>query len=1274
MKLRCARTRALYAVSAFCCISVSPFIWAQTPSAAGPATSPEEETIQLSPFVVDASKDQNGYRANSTLAGTRVRTDLKDVASAISVVTEQFLKDTGSHDNSDLLVYTPSTEVAGIRGNFTGVAGTGIFQENTISTSTRVRGLDQADNTRDYFLTDIPWDSFNVGRVDLQRGPNSILFGIGSPAGIINNSVNDAAYKTTHHVESLMDQWGRFRESIDLNQVLVPQVASIRIAGLKDDRKYEQRPAFNNTTRWYGALRLDPKLFSEENHTTIRVKYEDGKVRSNNPRQLPPVDELTRWFTTGADAYGNPGYNHQTINQFSVANKGPDGKLYPGRTGSTLASAMFELGGWAQGRSYWPDIINYYEATPTNLNSVKNGNQPGGTPIKTITAEPNLNLTNNAGVDQVIGFRPMGVPSESQYAAYVGQTSGFPGKAIPGGAYYADTVLTDPSIFNFYKYLLDGPNKNEWQNWKAFNASFEQSFFNDRFAIQIAYDDQKYDNGAHQWMTGSNYAISVDVNETYADGSPNPNVGRPYVANAASAPSLNYSNETHRDTFRVTPTYEFRPEDVGLKGTVAKIVGKHNFTGVFDRYTQVNRYMNWAEYATTADYTIDNSLNDATHVPDLKGLGSGRSFEWLTYVGPSLAGKSTASGANLQPITFKIAPPAQESTWNFNARWNKPTNPNDPGYVDPNAPFTFTNYQNGQVVTSGTQKQNPANYVGWQNEHITWMYDSDPNQFPSLVMAAQRSRFRDTSRGIVWQGKMLDGDLVPTFGWRKDVISNYQTVARTDPITAFTSLDFPDDPTSRTDIRGESKSWGFVYHFPKSLTGKLPGDTTFSVYYDRSKNFKADSARLNLAGLHIPNATGDTKEYGITMTTLNDKLLLKVGWFKTRVANATLGVTSGNSIGGLGNNAYFIADGSIWGYAWAAALQDGILGRTPASNYWDYAAGSGLPHNTPQEIAAYNNFNLNGGTDPNGRVYAGATAVVNAWLKDAPFPPTFFSSYNLSPPVDPSIGSRTGNLRDSYPLGYNDANGPDAGGGSSFGNHQITVDNLSKGTEVELTYQPIRNWNITMNYSKVDAKHENVDAAAQKFIGDMTKFMNGPGGQVREWYNGGQNLGDQWNSSIVAPFAVTMNQLGHEAPEVAPWRLNAISTYTFTGEEVRWLKGVFLGGALRTEGGRIIGYHYDPNYKNVISDDPRYAAVRAVTLGGLNVNQPYRSSAETHIDAWVGYTRKFAHNLDWRIQLNVRNLGEQTRLRTAQVNPDGSIALARISEGMGFELTNAVDF
>ncbi len=129
---------------------------APSPDASAPTETGESEVVVLSPFVVSATED-TGYGATSTLAGTRVRTELKDISSSISVVTEQFLSDTGAKKNEDLLIYTTNTEVGGIRGNFSGAGGNSTYDErpNLLrpSQNTRVRGLDAADNTRDYFLT-----------------------------------------------------------------------------------------------------------------------------------------------------------------------------------------------------------------------------------------------------------------------------------------------------------------------------------------------------------------------------------------------------------------------------------------------------------------------------------------------------------------------------------------------------------------------------------------------------------------------------------------------------------------------------------------------------------------------------------------------------------------------------------------------------------------------------------------------------------------------------------------------------------------------------------------------------------------------------------------------------------------------------------------------------------------------------------------------------------------------------------------------------------------
>ena len=226
-----------------------------------------------------------------------------------------------------------------------------------------------------------------------------------------------------------------------------------------------------------------------------------------------------------------------------------------------------------------------------------------------------------------------------------------------------------------------------------------------------------------------------------------------------------------------------------------------------------------------------------------------------------------------------------------------------------------------------------------------------------------------------------------------------------------------------------------------------------------------------------------------------------------------------------------------------------------------------------------------------------------------------------------------------------------------------------------MAFQPTRNWNLTLNYTHVDATHENIDPAMQAFISQVTGFMNGPGGQIRMWCNActgpGNQLGVDWNNSIVAPWTVQLNDQGHAAPEVAPWRLNLITTYNF---DRGLIKGWFVGGALRVEAARILGYHYDPTFVNVNSTDPNYANVVAVTHGGLNVNEPFYGPNDTHFDAWLGYNRKIYRNVNWRIQLNLQNVGEKDHLVAAGYEPDGSYALERIQLGMGWRLENSFDF
>jgi hypothetical protein len=127
----------------------------------------------MAPMVAQAPS-VDGYQATSTLAGKRMRTELKDVTSAISVTTQEFLKSTGASNSQNLLRYTGNTEVAGQGGNY--------LADADKETGTYVRGLDWAEKTGDFGQAETVSDARVAGRAERAPGVDSLRFGVGGPA------------------------------------------------------------------------------------------------------------------------------------------------------------------------------------------------------------------------------------------------------------------------------------------------------------------------------------------------------------------------------------------------------------------------------------------------------------------------------------------------------------------------------------------------------------------------------------------------------------------------------------------------------------------------------------------------------------------------------------------------------------------------------------------------------------------------------------------------------------------------------------------------------------------------------------------------------------------------------------------------------------------------------------------------------------------------------------------------------------------------------------
>ena len=153
-----------------------------------------DELVILSPFTVNTEKDK-GYRATNSISGSRLDTAIKDIPMPIEVITEQFLKDTGSQDLRQSLRYSAGIQLQSQNdygtpgGAYQGPGGVNNPEgatANQSQTSIKIRGFVTESVLRDGYLRQNATDSINIGRVEVVRGPAALLYGVGNFGGIVN--------------------------------------------------------------------------------------------------------------------------------------------------------------------------------------------------------------------------------------------------------------------------------------------------------------------------------------------------------------------------------------------------------------------------------------------------------------------------------------------------------------------------------------------------------------------------------------------------------------------------------------------------------------------------------------------------------------------------------------------------------------------------------------------------------------------------------------------------------------------------------------------------------------------------------------------------------------------------------------------------------------------------------------------------------------------------------------------------------------------------------
>jgi hypothetical protein len=763
-----------------------------TPDQVNTGAAPASEAVtKLPPFEVQSSSKDTGYYTQNTLSGTRLNSNLADLGASITVITKQQMDDTSSINLNDLFLYEASTEGTenfSNPGTETKGGGTPDAAESAPQTANRIRGLGAADVSRDFFITNplIQTDMYNVDDVELNRGPNSTLFGIGSPSGIVNESIEKAVLnRDTNEVLFRYGNFGDERLSLNLNRSLIADKLSIAVAGLyQNTHPNEEKPSYDIQRREFAAFTLKP--FPS---TTVRANIEYYAAPSDRADSLTVADQVTPWLENGSPKW-DPITYRATVNGVTTAPITnalllPAGLLTSvGGNGSSIPQ-MYIVHGQLQ---LWEQAeLGTNFTSPGTPTSASGSLGPIGNEQIAASGGNYLKFTNSAPAGQIT----------------------YPLFREPG--------VTNPQLLNWQGINMFSPNY-EIDAAQIYNVEVEQSI-GDNLFIEAGWYREGFTEGQYTKTEAANSgaAIEIDPNTRLLNGTPNPYFGEPYTL--GQQPSFNnYSDLNEQE--RISAAYDL---DFTKNNNWTKWLGHHNLLAFYqhrENDTNTRAYLDGVvdahSWNTTTDIGNENVIaGDLTERFYLSNGGAA-----VTY-SPGTFGNGN--------YTFPV-------TW-YNTQLNGGTWTNENAHVAP--------------ILRSLNTQNAQQQI--------WSYSGS------------------------MQNYLLNDRLVLTFGQRHD----YERSRISDPLIV-------DPTTGLTDVTNLSQwsNWNYADGITRQKGGVLHITKWLSVHYNESDNFTVAGLGEDLFGNVLPSPTGSGKDYGVSTSLFDDKLVAELNWYKSTAANSYLGRTT----------------------------------------------------------------------------------------------------------------------------------------------------------------------------------------------------------------------------------------------------------------------------------------------------------------------------------------------------------------------------------------------
>ncbi|MDZ5460063.1 TonB-dependent siderophore receptor [Azohydromonas lata] len=238
-----------------------------------------------------ATSPVRGYQARRAATATKTDTLLAETPQSVTVVTRELLTDQGATNVQDALNYA-----AGVRSDAYGL--------DSRTDSVRIRGgdpveyLDGLRKNFDYYTSNARTEPYTLERIEVLRGPASMLFGQGGTGGVVNMVSKRPQAEAQGEVGLQLGSWNRRQLQADLTgpltaggQWLYRLVAVAREAGTQVDHVRDDRRVLAPSLTWRPSaatsLTLQALAQSDRSGSTSQFFPWSGVLTANPNGRLP---------------------------------------------------------------------------------------------------------------------------------------------------------------------------------------------------------------------------------------------------------------------------------------------------------------------------------------------------------------------------------------------------------------------------------------------------------------------------------------------------------------------------------------------------------------------------------------------------------------------------------------------------------------------------------------------------------------------------------------------------------------------------------------------------------------------------------------------------------------------------------------------------------------------------------------------------------------------------------------------------------------------------